>query len=240
MLPFEPTKRRRRRGGRAPLLGRRPRSERLGFVPHVPRASHNARHPVHVSIKRTRLAPSLRTDRVYRAVVVQVAAAVTRGVRVVHYSIQHDHIHLVVEAEDNKELARGMQLLFSRVAFAVNRIARRSGSLFRDRHHRHELKTPTEVRRALVYVLFNSRKHDLQRGVTTEHAEPLLDRCSSAAWFETWHPEARPPPETVKIRRSKDGDEQPTAKPKTWLCRTGWLRAGGPIRFDELPSLPSR
>ncbi len=240
MLPFEPTKRRRRRGGRATLLGRKPRAERLGFVPHVARANHVARHPVHVSIKRMRLAPSLRTERLYRAIVLQLAAAVARGVRVVHYSIQHDHIHLMVEAEDNKELARGMQLLFSRIAFAVNRVARRSGSLFRDRHHRRELKTPTEVRRALVYVLFNARKHDLEGGVTASDEELLLDQCSSAAWFEAWHPNARPPPEIVTLRRKKDRDEQPTAKALTWLGRTGWLRAGGPIRFDELPSLHSR
>ncbi len=219
------------------LLGRKPRAERLGFVSHVARGSHDARHPVHVSIKRTRLAPSLRTDRVFRAVVLQVAAAVARGVRVVHYSVQHDHIHLMVEAEDKKALARGMQFLFSRVAFAVNRVARRSGSLFRDRHHRHELKSPTEVRRALVYVLFNFRKHDLQGGVTANQEGLLLDQCSSAAWFEAWHPEAQPPPEIVVLRRRKDGDEQPTANAKTWLGRAGWLRAGGPIRFNELPAL---
>ncbi len=240
VLPFEPAKRRRRRGGRAPLLGRKPRVDRLGFVPHVPRAEHDSRHPVHVSIKRTRLAPSLRTDRVFRAIVLQLAAAVSRGERIVHYSVQHDHIHLMVEAEDNKALARGMQLLFSRVAFAVNRIARRSGSLFRDRHHRHELKSPTEVRRALVYVLFNDRKHDLQGGVTADREELLLDQYSSAAWFEAWHPKTRPPPELVTLRRKKDGGQQPTATPKTWLGRTGWLRAGGPIRFNELPAIPAR
>ncbi len=195
---------------------------------------------MHVSIKRTRLAPSLRADRVLRAIVFQLGAAVERGVRVVHYSVQYDHIHLIVEAEDSKELARGMQLLFSRVAFAVNRLAHRSGSLFRDRHHRHELRSATEVRRALVYVLFNSRKHDLQRGVTTDHGAPLLDPCSSAAWFEAWHPEARPPPDVVRSHRKGDGNERPTSKPETWLARAGWLRAGGPIRFDEVPKVELR
>ncbi len=119
----------------------------------------------------------------------------------------------------------------------MNRIAHRSGSLFRDRHHRHELTSPTEVRRALVYVLFNARKHEVERGVVTEH---LLDQCSSAAWFEAWHPEARPPPDIVTLRRSRDANEQPTAKPKTWLARAGWLRAGGPVRFDEYPSIHAR
>ena len=95
-------------------------------------------------------APSFRAQRVLAAINAQIEAAVRQGVRVVHYSVQHDHLHLLVEADDNGKLARGMQRLFSRIAFAVNRVAMRSGSLFRDRHHRHELKTPTEVRSALV------------------------------------------------------------------------------------------
>ena len=42
----------------------------------------------------------------------------------------------------------------------VNQMTVRRGALFRDRHHRHALKTPREVRNALVYVLFNARKHE--------------------------------------------------------------------------------
>ena len=99
-----------------------------------------------------------------------------------------------------------MQLLFSRIAFAVNRIAVRSGSLFRDRHHRHELTTPTEVRRALVYVLFNSQKHESGAAVrVTYSALPHLDPCSSVAWFTDWDPRARPPPQLVARDKARIG-----------------------------------
>jgi REP element-mobilizing transposase RayT len=182
-------KRRARRSG--PRLGRPPRPERLGFVPHVARGSHDARHPVHVSIKRALRAPSLRSESVRIALVQEIARAVARGVRVLHYCIQHDHVHLLIEADDQTKLARGLQLLFSRIAFAVNRIALRSGSLFRDRHHRHELRTPTETRRALVYVLFNTRKHDSGRASTIEGHLGWLDRCSSCVWFTDWGERAR-------------------------------------------------
>src|SRR4051812_40222937 len=141
----------------APKLGRRPRPERVGMLPHSTRPEHDERHPVHVSMKRVRCAPSFRSQRLHVLLVAHFAAAVKRGIKVLHYSIQHDHLHLMIEGKDKKELANGLKLLFSRIAFAVNRVARRHGSLFRERHHRRALTTPTEVRRALVYIIFNTR-----------------------------------------------------------------------------------
>ncbi len=220
-------------------LGRTPRPDRIGFVPHVRRPAHDARHPVHVSIKRVERAPSFRAQRVYRAIVLELAAAVARGVRVIQYSVQHDHVHLIVEAEDSPKLARGMQLLFSRMAFAVNRIARRIGRVFRDRHHRHTLTTPTEVRRALVYVLFNSRKHEARSARTTASNLEELDACSSAIWFDAWDPRIRPSSPLVARERARAGPS-PLTEPRTWLARIGWKRAGGAIRFDESPLPPRR
>ena len=142
-------------------LGRKPHAERVGFVPHVARDAHDERCPVHVTMRRVVNAPSFRAERVSRAIRHQLARAACSGgkIRVVHFSIQDDHLHLMLEGPDRLQLSRQAQILFSRIALAVNAVAGRRGSLFRDRHHRHELKTPTEVRRALVYILFNTRKH---------------------------------------------------------------------------------
>ncbi len=236
VLPFGPKRRKARRGKR---LGRTPRRERVGFVPHVARPAHDARHPVHVSSKRVERAPSFRSQRIYAAIVHELAAAVARGVRIIQYSIQHNHLHLLVEADDAQKLARGMQLLFSRIAFAVNGVAMRSGALFRDRHHRHALTTPTEVRRALVYVLFNSRKHDARSSSTVASNLEGLDACSSAVWFTDWDARARPPPDVVAREHARAGP-RPLREPRTWLARVGWKRAGGAIRFDESPCPPRR
>ena len=185
-------------------------------------------------MKRVATAPSFRSERIAAAIEAEIGRAVRRGVRVLHHSIQHDHLHMMVEATDKRTLARGMQLLFSRIAFAVNRIAKRGGSLFRDRHHRHELKTPTETRRCLVYVMFNSRKHDAQRGMLYDEDLESLDRFSSALWFDDWDPRARPPPDRLSRLRAASGP-CPVAQPETWLAKHGYKRAGGAIRLDELP-----
>jgi hypothetical protein len=52
--------------------------------------------------------------------------------RLVHYSLQGSHAHFLVEADDARALARGMQGLKVRVAKALNRLMSRRGKVFAD------------------------------------------------------------------------------------------------------------
>ena len=222
-------------------LGRKPRAERVGFVVHETREAHDWRHPVHVSMHRVKLAPSLRSERVYQAIVTQLARVKTQGVRVVHYSVQHDHLHLIVEGQDRHDVSNQMRKLFSRIALAVNGVAKRRGSLFRDRHHRRELTSPRATRSALVYVLFNERKHSFQNGGPISEATLTeLDDKSSVAWLTGWAANARPPPETLARLRARYV-EAPVSTPLTWLASTGWRKqGGGAMRVDEIPRFGCR
>ena len=83
--------------------------------------------------------------------------------RVVHHSIQDNHAHFLVEAQGKVCLANGMKSLGARFARCVNRVFERAGRVLADRFHHLVKRTPTEVRRALAYVLLNVRKHFWQR-----------------------------------------------------------------------------
>jgi len=136
--------------------------------------------------------------------------------RVLMYSVQTDHIHLVVEADSRLGLIRGMQGLAVRCAKAVNRALGRKGALWDHRYHARRLKSPREVRMAFLYVLLNFRKH--------HRAAPGIDPRSSGRFFAGWKQPPRPPP------------GPPTVAPaRTWLAREGWQRAGGPLDPAEWP-----
>jgi hypothetical protein len=81
-----------------------------------------------------------------------------KGFRLVHYSLQTNQAHLVVEARDRDALGRGMKGIGARLARAVNRVAERSGPVLADRYHLRLLPTPKEVRNALRYVLAERAK----------------------------------------------------------------------------------
>ena len=87
------------------------------------------------------------------------AGALKGGFRLVHYAVMGNHVHLMVEAADRVKLARGMQGLGVRVARGLNRLMKRSGRVLGDRYHAHILRTPSEVKRARMYLLTNARHH---------------------------------------------------------------------------------
>ena len=156
--------------------------------------------------------PSLRNGRAVKALEVSFAEGCERpGFRLVHYSLQGDHVHFLVEANGRKALGRGMKSLGARLARAVNRASGRTGRVLRDRYHLHVLRSPKEVRSALRYVLLNGRKH--AKKLTKQLR---IDPASSGRWFDGWR--HRP---LVPLT-----PRPPVARPRTWLLGKGWRRHG--------------
>jgi REP element-mobilizing transposase RayT len=209
--------------------GRKARAERVGFLPHLVRERHRWYQPVHVTARAVRLSPNLRSESVFGALRAIFARASEKGFRLIHFSVQGNHLHFIAEADDEIAFARGVQRLLSRAAMAVNGLARRSGKLWRDRHHREPLTTPSQVRNAYVYVLFNLRKHEIASGSPSDAALHGGDRCSSMKWFDGWSPCAPAPPEM----RAQAGPPI-VVPPITWLAEKGW-KTRGLLRFDEIP-----
>jgi len=202
-----------RRGGRRVGAGRKRTSERAR-VAHVERMRITKHDPVLVTTRLAAGLPNLRRECTLHVLRAALAAGSDRfGFRLVEYSIQTNHLHFVAEAESEQALARGMQGVLVRVAKALNRVWGRIGRVVGDRYHARVLRTPREVRNALVYVLQNARKHGARL--------TGIDACSSGAWFRGWRDRAA---------RS----ESPLPRAASWLLRTGW-RKWGEIATNEHP-----
>ncbi len=206
-------------GGARAGAGRKPHFGRARHVPHVARPRHARGCPLHVTLRCAPQLPGLRSQIVVAALEASLEQASSPSFRVIHYSVQHDHLHLVVEAADRTSLSRGMQGLAIRLARSVNRVARRRGKVWADRFHAHELRSPREVRAAIVYVLMNHKKHARSHG-----GPAALDAFSSAAWFDGFT--ARASPLVVRLRNGLPTRALPIARPRTWLARKGWRRRG--------------
>jgi REP element-mobilizing transposase RayT len=143
-----------------------------------------------------------------------LAAACEQGAfRVVHYSLQRDHVHMIVEANGKEALGSGMKSISARLARAAQRVFGWKGPVLDGRYHLRLLRTPREVRNALAYVLLNVRKHWRQRN---EQTPPVrLDEASSGRWFDGW---SREPP------GPRDELEREVAPARTWLLTRGWRR----------------
>lgn len=148
--------------------------------------------------------------------------------RVAHFSVQDDHVHLIVEARDKRSLSRGMQGLAIRLAKQINRVLGRRGKVWVERYESYQLKTPKAVRNALVYVLQNRKKHgplhDAVDPCSTAHYLPWKDADPHWSLFVDLFIFA-------ELRSRVD----PICKPRTWLLRFGWERCGS-IAVTEAPA----
>jgi putative transposase len=193
-------------GGRRKRKRRRAdgRPRKLGKVPHRRRPALSAKHPVLVTWRMLPHVWNLRSQRCFSRIRECLERGRDRfGFRLVHFSVQGNHLHLIVEAVDERALARGMQGLGVRIAKALNRLMGRKGTVFADHYHARQLRSPTQVANALTYVLLNFLHHFPDEG---RRVSDVRDRFSSA-WREA-------------------GRDPPVVAPRTWLLRVGWrLRA---------------
>ena len=154
--------------------------------------------PLHVTLRMAPHVYNLRSRRSFRVIAAALRAGADRfDVRVIEFSVQGNHIHLVVEAPDPRALARAIQGLSIRVAKGLNRMMGRKGRVFDDRYHARLLRTPTEVRHAIRYVLSNARKHAAERRET--YSPGYVDPYSSAGAPDV----ALPPAQTWLLRTGK-------------------------------------
>ncbi|MBI2392330.1 MAG: hypothetical protein HYV09_22275 [Deltaproteobacteria bacterium] len=211
-----------RHGGARKGAGRPARSTR---VSHGARPRFGGRPtPLHVTVRMAKGVWNLRSQRGFRCVEQALAAERDRGaLRVVHFSVQGNHLHLVIEADSDRSLSRRMQGFGVRLARRVNAMMGRGGGrVLGDRYHARILRSPREVHRAIAYVLLNHVKHSAQAGRVGIEVDPF----SSGATFEHFRSPVRRPTFTAGT------GPPPLSRPQSWLLRTGWLRHGpiSPVR----------
>ncbi len=113
----DPNARKRRRGVK---LGRPPRGPRSSER-HEVRPELRPSQATHITLRAIDEIDRMRTRDVYHAVRWATIRVVERdGFRIVHLSIQHNHVHLLVEADDRIALARGMQAFEISAAKRIN------------------------------------------------------------------------------------------------------------------------
>jgi REP element-mobilizing transposase RayT len=134
--------------------------------------------------------------------------------RVSHYSVQGNHLHLLVEARSISALTNGMRALTGRIARGLNRLMARTGPVFADRYHAHVLRTPAEVRNALRYVLGNHESHAARRGepVAEGYVDPYASvspRQDAQAQGSFFPVQLTTPAKSWLMRRARIGAEAP-------------------------------
>jgi REP element-mobilizing transposase RayT len=209
----------RRGAGRKKTRGRRPPE-------HGARPTVSRHHPQHIVLRTLPNVPRLRTSNLYMAIRGAMEKILAKpDFRVVHMTIQHNHLHFIVEAENKDALSHGMRAVAITCARAINKALGRHGQVFAHRYYAAAITSPKQMRHVLCYVLNNWRRHNEDERSWRAH-EALVDPYSSALDFSGWKERFSIPPEYPRL---------PVARPQTWLLNVGWERYG-PISVYEVPA----
>jgi len=118
--------------------------------------------------------PSLRRNAVYPKVIAAIRRRCKRAdFRIVYACVLGNHLHLVAECDSAEALARGMASLGTSIAMRLNRVTGHRGAGFQDRYVVRELRTPTEVARAVAYVVGNEKHHGFEHRAPSALAPPV-------------------------------------------------------------------
>jgi REP element-mobilizing transposase RayT len=212
-------------GGPREGAGRK-KSGRCLDAPHRVRGPISRHHPLHVVLRTRKDVPRLRRGPTYRAIRRALQHVLgEHAFRVVHMSIQHNHLHFIVEADDKAALSHGMRSLTITAARAINRELGRKGRVFAYRYNAKPITSPRQMRNALSYVLNNWRRHhEDMRSPAARQAR--LDPYSTAIHFDGWK-------ETARFATPDGYEPLPSAEAQTWLLRIGWRRHGAISVYEE-------
>jgi REP element-mobilizing transposase RayT len=211
-----------RHGGRRRGAGRPRQSD---GQTHVRRPRFDGRkEPVHVTVRFARHVWNLRSQRGFACV--ERALRFERGLgelRIVHFSVQGNHLHLIAEARDHRALARRMQGFGIRLARALNGMMGRKGRVYGDRYHARPLTSARQAFHAVRYVLQNHAQHAARAG----RRAPVNDQFASSSLAAALAPRAtRGPPAQVSLsllgtKAHLVEVEALVVEPTTWFLRGG-------------------
>ena len=200
-------------GGFRKKSGRKRRNENDPV--HRKRVHVDAKTPAHVTLKLIEQVPNLRTPRFIREFARAVKRAQHFGLCVQHFTIESNHIHFIAETDSNLEMSRALISLKTSIAWALRKIFMFHGRVFVGRYHMRAIRTPTEMRRLLKYVLFNHAHHcktEVFAGVYSS-----VFAFAQAEMLVMKQLKGRPPYWQAEIKNC-------LSDARSWMQAKGWMR----------------
>lgn len=128
-------------------------------IRHIRRERFSKPTALHLTIKVRDNKADIKNKRILKALHHAIKRARLQRLKVIHYTLEYNHAHIVVEAINNKILHKGMQALGISLAKAINKIKQLKGTVYKHRYHFKKLSSRRELKNALHYIFKNGIKH---------------------------------------------------------------------------------
>lgn len=134
-------------------------------IRHTKRPEITKPSSLHLTVKVQRDKAGLKTKGVLALLRRSILNARKQGLRVIHFSLEYDHVHLLIEADNNRTLGKGMQAFGVTLSKAINRARKLKGTVYKHRYHFRKITSSRELKNVLNYIFTNGVKHQTAKSI---------------------------------------------------------------------------
>ena len=127
-------------------------------IRHRKREEIKRARPLHLTIKLNRA--QMQNKMILKHLKHSIKRGRLKGLRIIHFSLQNDHVHLYAESESNLILTQGMKALGVSFAKRINKHFKTKGQVYKTRFHLRVLRSASEAKNVINYILKNGVKHN--------------------------------------------------------------------------------
>jgi REP element-mobilizing transposase RayT len=120
---------------------------------------------LHLTIKVEKIKADIKNKTVLSILKRAIQNARKQGLRVIHFSLEYDHVHLLIEAENNTTLGKGMQAFGVTFSKAINRVRKTTGKVYKHRYHFKAITSPKQLKNVMSYIFKNGVKHGTSKSM---------------------------------------------------------------------------
>jgi len=124
---------------------------------------------LHLTVKIKRIKADLKNKSILSILKKAILNTRKQGLRVIHYSLEFDHVHLLIEAENNLILAKGMQSFGVTFSKAINRLRKLKGGVYKHRYHFRRIVGARQLKNVLNYIFSNGVKHKTAKTIVNPY-----------------------------------------------------------------------
>lgn len=128
-------------------------------IRHTSRPTLKKMSSLHLTIKVNRNKAEIKNKKVLKLLKHSIANARRQELKVIHFALEYDHVHLLIEAEDNVTLGKGMMSLGVTLAKGINRLKKLKGSVYKHRYHFRHITSSRQLKAVMNYIFSNGLKH---------------------------------------------------------------------------------
>jgi len=145
--------------------GRKPKTD--AGIRHTARPELERPSSLHLTVKIEKEKANLKNKFILKILKKAILNARRFNLKIIHYSLEFDHVHLLIEAENNIILGKGMQSFGVTFSKAINRHRNVSGQVYKHRYHFRKITSAKQLKNVMNYIFKNGVKHGTSKTIVS-------------------------------------------------------------------------